>query len=181
MAITTMGVQSSHAMLFSQQAGTQNSAAKQSAPLHAASQMSFSVKNNPAELILQAAMEKINEMFAPHLGDGAVEQAAASGMDMSPEATAERILSFATHIFARAENDQVDLPVDEQRSRERLFDNIRVGIERGFEQAREILGGMDALEGDVKETVDATYEHVQQGLNDLAQLLGLLSPDHTEV
>jgi len=177
MAITIPGVQSSNAILFAPKADAHHRAADPSASHQIGSQTSFSVKDNPTELILRAAMEKINEMFAPHIGDGAIEQAVQSGMDMSPEATANRILSFANLIIGRAENEQVDLPVEQQRSREQLFDNIKVGIERGFEQARGILEGMQALEGNVEETVDATYDYVQLGLDNLAQLLGLSPPD----
>jgi len=137
---------------------------------------SFDAKNDPTALILQSAMQKINEMFAPHLGDGALQKALDSAQDMSPKATAERILSFATQLIGRAESDQADLPVEEQRSRERLFNNIQIGVEKGFEQARGILEGMDGLHGKTKETVNSTYDYVQQGLRDLAILLDLQSP-----
>ncbi len=135
--------------------------------------INFSLQNDPTALILQSAMEKISAQFAPHLGEGALQKATESGQDMSPQATADRILSFATQLFGRAEADQVDLPVEEQRSRERLFDNIKTGVENGFEQARSILEGMQALDGEVKETVNATYDAVQQGLTNLSTLLGL--------
>jgi len=116
-------------------------------------------------------------MFKPYLGDGAVQRAVDSGLDMSPEATAERILSFATQIIGRAEANQADLPADQQRSREQLFNNVKIGVERGFEQARDILEGLQALEGSVKETVDTTYSRVQEGLSELALLLGLSPPE----
>jgi len=137
------------------------------------SSITFNAKNDPTALILQSAMEKINEMFAPHIGDGALQKAIESGQDMSPKATAERILSFATQLIGRVEADQADLPVKEQRSRERLFQNIQTGIERGFEQARSILDGMQVLDGAVKETVNSTYTYTRQGLQDLAKLLGI--------
>jgi len=136
--------------------------------------MEISARDDPTQLILQAAQEKINEMFKPYLGEGAIQRAAESGMDMSPEATAERILSFATQIIGRAEANQVELPADQQRSRGQLFNSVQIGIERGFEQARDILEGLQALEGGVKSTVDETYTQVQKGLDELALLLGLL-------
>jgi len=169
------------AMLLPQKGEQAQKTTAASVPFQAADQTGFSVKNNPPELILQAAMEKINEMFAPHLGDGAVESAVASGQDMSPEATAERILSFATRIIGRAEADQADLSPDEQSSREQLFNNIQTGVERGFEQARGILEGLQTLNGETKETVDATYAHVQSGLSELAQLLDLDLPEQSVV
>jgi len=59
---------------------------------------------------------------------------------------------------------QADFPVQEQRSRERLFNNIQTGIERGFEQAHGILEGLQALDGDVKDTVDSTMIMFNRGL-----------------
>jgi len=137
------------------------------------SSVDFSVKNDPTALILQSAMDKINAMFAPHLGDGALQKAIESGQDMSPKATAESILSFATQLIGRAEAAQTNLPIKEQRSRERLFLNVQVGISNGFEQARSILEGMQALNGKTKETVKSTETYVQQGLADLAAALDL--------
>jgi len=145
------------------------------------SRMTLGAANNPTALILQAAQEKINEMFKPYLGDSAIQRAVDSAQDMSPEAAADRIISFATQLIGRAEAQQADLSVDEQRSREQLYENVRVGIERGFEQARDILDGLQALEGDVKESVDSTYSRVQEGLSNLALLLGLSTPDQTQV
>lgn len=138
------------------------------------SRLSINAKSNPTELILQSAMEKISAMFAPHLADGSIQRAVESGQNMSPEATADRIISFATRLIGRAEASQADLSPEEQQSREQLFNNIQIGIERGFEQARDILEGLKALNGDVKVTVDDTYNQVQKGLSDLATLLGIL-------
>jgi len=144
-----------------------------------ASSINFSVKNNPTALILQSAMEKINAMFSPHIGDGVLQKAIESGQDMSPKATAESILSFATQLIGRSEAAQADLPIKEQRSRTQLFQNVQNGIEKGFEQARSILDGMQALNGKTNETVDSTYTYVQQGLIDLAALLELQPPTQT--
>ncbi len=183
MGVQIPGYNSTNAILFSQKAEspTKPAALLEHVQTRIDSRMNFNAKNNPTVLILQAAMEKINEMFSPYLGDSEVQRAADSRQDMSPEATAERILSFATQLIGRAENAQVDLPPDEQRSREQLFNNVQVGIERGFEQSRGILEGLQALNGGVKESVDDTYSRVQQGLSELALLLGLLPPGQAEV
>jgi len=172
------GMHSSNVILLPQSTEARNKAAHSASP-QMEQPPGINAKNNPTELILQAAMEKINEIFSPHLGDGAVGRAVESGQDMSPEATADRILSFATQIIGRVESQQADLPADEQRSREQLFNNIQLGIERGFEQARGILDGLQALNGETVEGVDATYAHVQSGLSKLALLLGLEAPEQT--
>jgi len=145
-------------------------ALKDSNPINASS-MQLSVKNDPTALILQSAMEKINAQFAPHIGDGALKKAIESGQDLSPKGTAESILSFATQLIGRAEADQADLPLEQQRSRAQLFQNIQTGVKAGFTQARDILEGMQALNGKIQTTVDDTYALVQQGLNKLELLL----------
>jgi len=182
MALPIQGINSGNVLFQPQKTAYQNKPDVPAGFPSAATgnQLDISAMKNPTELILQSAMEKINEVFAPYLGDGAVGQAVESGMDMSPEATAERILSFATQLIGRVEGEQADLPVEEQRSREQLFNNLQSGIEKGFEQARGILEGLQALNGDVKETVDNTYDLVQQGLNELSLLLGLLPDGKTE-
>ena len=132
---------------------------------------------DPSELILKSAMDKIIEVFKPYLGDGAIQRAAASGQDMSPQGVADSILSFATQLIGRAESSQLDLPKAEQSSREQLFSNVKTGVEQGFVQARDILESMQALKGDTKETVDTTHTLVQDGLSRLAVLLGVQNGD----
>ena len=182
MAITIPGFNSSNAILLSQKAGQQSRpvALPEAVQAKVDARISIQARNNPTELILQSAMEKINEMFTPYLGGGAIQRAAESGQNMSPEATAERIISFATQLIGRTEGAQADLSAAEQSSREQLFNNVQVGIERGFAQARDILESMQALNGNVKESVDSTYGRVQEGLSDLAQLLGLLPSGKTQ-
>ncbi|MDQ6969247.1 MAG: DUF5610 domain-containing protein [Mariprofundus sp.] len=149
-----------------------NIALTSSRPISASS-IDFSVKNNPTALILQSALEKINAQFAPYIGDGALQKAIDSGQDMSPKGVADSILSFATQLIGRAEAAQADLPINEQRSRERLFQHVQSGIETGFKQANSILESMQALSGKTKDSVNSTYDYVQQGLIDLAALLDL--------
>jgi len=168
------------AMLFPQKAEPDHKS-PELAHVKADKQVNINVRNNPTELILQAAMEKINKVFKPYLGDGVTQRTVESGQDMSPKAVADRIISFATQLIGRVESEQVDLPADEQRSRAQLFDNIKTGVERGFSQARDILDGLSELKGETKETVDNSYEQVQQGLANLAQLLGLQSADKAQV
>ena len=180
MAVTIPGMMPQQTTPFSQKGQAQHEPAMPSGLTQPGNPLGGSAINNPTELILQAAMEKINEMFTPYLGDGAVGRAVESGQDMSSKGTAERILSFASRIIGRVESEQADLPVEEQRSREQLFNNIKVGIEKGFEQARDILEGLQALNGETKDTVDATYAHVQAGLSNLAVLLGLEPPEQAQ-
>ena len=182
MPTITSSIRAAQAIQQRQQAEHPSTAAKhaQHAKLTNNKQITIGAVDEPTKLILQSAMDKINEVFKPYLGDGAVERAVSSNMDYSPKGTAERIMSFAIHLVGRVEKEQQDYPVEQQRSREQLLGNIRLGIDNGFTQSRDILESMQALHGTTKETVDATYDFVQQGLSEFTALLGILPSNQTK-
>jgi len=43
------------------------------------------------------------------------------------------------------------------------------GIDQGFKEARDILGGLKVLEGDIAGNIDKTYDLVQQGLQSFVE------------
>ncbi|MDX8405310.1 MAG: DUF5610 domain-containing protein [Mariprofundus sp.] len=179
MTLPISGLNTVNTMLFSQKPEPERTADAPAGLLqtNTENRINIGAKNNPTELILKSAMEKINEVFKPYLGDGAINNAVESGQDMSPKATADSIISFATQLIGKTETLQADLPTAEQSSRQQLFKNVQTGIERGFTQARDILESMQALQGGTKETVDATHARVQEGLSNLALMLGMQPAD----
>ncbi|MCP4292639.1 MAG: hypothetical protein GY780_12485 [bacterium] len=93
-----------------------------------------------------------------------------SSTDVSPEATADRIVGFALglkSVFARQNED-----LDEKEMMARFESEIRRGIGEGFSDARGILGGLEMLDGEIEEGVDATWDLVQQRLDDYFGGLG---------
>ncbi|MDP2698703.1 DUF5610 domain-containing protein [Thalassospira sp.] len=94
--------------------------------------------------------------------------------DYTPEAVADRILSLASDVIANNAGSE-----DEARE---IFAQVKTGVERGLEQAREILDGLGALNGTVASNVDDTEQRLQDGLNSLeARLTELLGrPEATE-
>lgn len=87
-----------------------------------------------------------------------------TSLDVSPEATADRIVGFALGlkgVFARQNED-----LSEDELMERFEGEIRRGIGEGFGHARSVLQGLDMLQGDIEQNVDATWEIVQQKLDD---------------
>ena len=83
--------------------------------------------------------------------------------DHTPEATADRIVTFATSFLPSYGERHAD--EGEQTQLDGFMALIRGGIEEGFRQARGILEGLDVLNGTVKEGVDSTYDLVMQGLD----------------
>ncbi|MFZ3019422.1 MAG: DUF5610 domain-containing protein [Gallionella sp.] len=130
--------------------------------LKASMEVSLSAGNHSMSLLFKSAIEHLNEVLAPELGDNAIQAAAESGMDFSPQATADRIVSMSTAFFGRyAENhSEKDLNV----ALVDFVQLIRGGIDKGFAEAREILDGLKVLEGDIASNIDKTYELVQFGL-----------------
>ena len=125
-------------------------------------EVSLSAGNHSMSLLFQSAIERLNEVLAPEFGDNAIQAAADSGMDFSPQATADRIVSMSTAFFGRyAENHP------EKDLNTALIDFAQLiggGIDKGFAEARQILDGLKVLEGDIASNIDKTYELVQLGL-----------------
>jgi len=126
------------------------------------SEATIGAKDQPLALLLRTAIDNLNDLLAPELGENAIQNAASSGIDFSPEATADRIVSLSTgfyELFKEQHNNE-----DEAEVLDKFMATIGKGIERGFNEAREILAGLNVLEGDIARTIDETYALVQQGL-----------------
>ncbi len=128
-------------------------------------QLSLGSKNEPLSLLLKAALEAINEHLEPTFGENAIETSVESGVDVSPEATAQRIVSLSTAFFASFQQQNQDL--DEQEQLDKFLEVIGGGIESGFSEARDILDSLGVLDlGDIAENINKTYDLVQIGLED---------------
>lgn len=133
-----------------------------SAILQANLDVNISAGNEPLALLYKAAIEGINEALEPELGENAIQKAYDSGLDVSPEATADRIVSLSTAFFEQYQNQHPEL--SEQEAATKFAEIIGGGIDTGFSEAREILSGLNVLEGDIASNIDATYDLVQDGL-----------------
>jgi len=113
-------------------------------------------------LLYRAAIEAINEQLAPAMGENAIQTAYDNGVDTSPEATADRIVSFATQFFSVHQQQNSNMSLDEQL--DSFMSIIGGAIDNGFKEARDILSGLKVLQGDIADGVDKTYGLVQEGL-----------------
>lgn len=86
--------------------------------------------------------------------------------DSSPEATADRIVSFAMGLHSVFRRQNRDLAEPELQSR--FLAEIRRGVTEGFDQARGILSDMGRLDEATQATLDQTWELIQQKLDELA-------------
>lgn len=87
--------------------------------------------------------------------------------DTSPQATADRIVAFATNFYQafREQNPQLN----DEDGLEQFMQEIGKGIDQGFTDARDILTGLKKLEGKVATDIDETYSLIQQGLQDFRE------------
>ncbi|NMD53141.1 DUF5610 domain-containing protein [Shewanella sp. DNRA4] len=113
-------------------------------------------------LLYRAAIEAINKELAPSMGENAIQNAYDNGVDTSPEATADRIVSFATQFFSVHQQQNSNMSFDEQL--DSFMTIIGGAIDNGFKEARDILSGLKVLQGDIADGVDKTYGLVQEGL-----------------
>lgn len=137
--------------------------------LEASAEVSLNAGNQSQALLFRSAIERINELLAPTLGPDALQ--AKVNEDNSPEATAQRILTLSTGFFeAYARQRPNDDP--DQVAKD-FVELIRGGFEQGFNEAKEILQGLQVFSGDIESGVMKTYELVNQGYDDfLASKLG---------
>lgn len=82
--------------------------------------------------------------------------------DYSPEKVAGRILGF---IEQRLHSEQA--AGADTGKLQKLLEQARSGVEKGFAEARQILDGLGVLQGKVASDIDDTYRRIQDGFADL--------------
>ena len=100
--------------------------------------------------------------MAPYLGEDSLSVTLDNNTDVSPEATASRIVSQSTAFFGAFQNSNDTLGFEQQL--EKFLQVIGGGIDQGFSEARDILDSLQVLEGDVASNINKTYDLVQAGL-----------------
>ncbi|MEH6648774.1 MAG: DUF5610 domain-containing protein [Motiliproteus sp.] len=147
--------------------------------LQASQQVSLKSGNQPLALLYSAAIDAINEKLAPELGENALQRGIEEGVDVSPQATADRIVSLTTAMFGRYQDSNSDLSFADQVNR--FVDVISGGIEQGFNEAREILDGLGVLEGDIAGNIDTTFDLVTLGLQQFSERLLAIEGSNQDV
>jgi hypothetical protein len=130
--------------------------------LRAAAKVSLRSNNDSLSLLYKTALENINAKLEPIMGPNAAQKIYDSATDTSPEATADRILSFATGFYSRYKELSPDK--SEQENLDNFLTVISGGIEKGFTAAKNILQSLRVYEGEVESGVDKTYDLVTKGL-----------------
>lgn len=143
--------------------------------LQASLDVSISSGNDSLALLYRTAVNELNKVLETDLGSSAIQKAYDSGLDVTPEATAERIVSLSANFFSSYQNQHPEM--DYQTQVESFVGIISGGIDQGFAEARDILDGLNVLEGDIAANIDTTYTMVQEKLVTLMDTL--LNADQT--
>lgn len=130
--------------------------------MQASLNVSIGSENEPLALLYKTAITNINEALKGQYGEDAIQNAASQ--DNSAEATASRIVSLSTGFFDAFKKQNPGL--DDDTALTKFMDTISGGMEKGFKEARDILGGLKVLNGDIAGNIDKTYELVQKGYAD---------------
>jgi len=137
------------------------------------SEASISVKDQPLALLLRTAIDNLNERLGsepgPKLDQEAIQKAAVSDIDFSPQGTADRIVELSTGFYDSFKMQHSG--EDEPAVLQKFLDTIGKGIDQGFSDSRNTLAGLDVLDGDVARTIDETYSLVQLGITAFEVLL----------
>ena len=110
--------------------------------------------------------DKLNAMFQEAGMDTTVDSLLQSGLDYSPEATANRIVEFATGFFGQYQANTEGTEEGEQV--EGFVAMIKGAVEEGFAGAQEMLEGLGEIDPDVQGGIDKTFDLVMKGIDDWA-------------
>ena len=135
--------------------------------LQASEKVALQSGNNSLGLLYKTALEGINKELEPIFGKNAAQKIYDSGIDTSPEATADRIVAFATGFYSRYK--ELNPGKSEEETLDSFMKIIGGGIEKGFSDAKDILKGLKVYEGEVESGVDKTYGLVMQGLSNFRE------------
>lgn len=131
--------------------------------------------DNSMRLLYKTALEGINSELEAEFGPNAAEKIKNSGVDTSPQATADRIVGFATAFYQKFSEQNPDMPEEERV--DKFLSLVGGGVDKGFEDARGILDGLGVLEGKVSDDIDSTYSLIQEGFAKFREMI--LNPDKT--
>lgn len=119
-------------------------------------QVGNGIQDQPMSLVLKSALQGINEALQDIQPEASLKDSYESGIDFSPEAVAERIVSFSTNFFSAYQEQHPEL--SEQEARDSFTELMIGGVEQGVGEAKEILEALSVLEGDVADNIDKTME-----------------------
>ncbi len=109
-------------------------------------------------IVLERAYERLRQV----VGAAREELGIAEGaeLDTSPDATANRIADFALGFFSKyAENNGL---ANDEEGRKKYVEFIGKAVAQGIDEARGILGALNALNPDISSNIDKTADVISK-------------------
>ena len=160
---------------------TQIKAARLSSPEGEATGVLLSISKQVDSVYAQRVLDdsltdKFNAAFQEAGMDTDVASLLAGGQEFSPEATANRIVSFALGHFGSFKANHADEGGADQV--DGFVDLIKGAVEQGFTEARDILEGIGEISQEVSGNIDKTFSLAMSSIDDFAaeQHSGLAEP-----
>ena len=121
-----------------------------------------------AEQVIQT---ELGDSFANALSEAGIdtqdlEDALSGATDFSPEATAKRIVDFATSFLGAFKGNHLEQEGNAQI--DGFSQLIKDAVDEGSKQSRDLLEGIGRISSQVTEEVDRTYRLVMQGIDDFS-------------
>lgn len=134
--------------------------------LQASMDVSIKSANSSLALLYRTAIDRINAVLEPELGPNAIGDTATPVN--TPEATAGRILSLSTAFYDAYAGQARNKGKDPDVLAQDFVNLIRGGFEKGFGEAKDILGGLGVMGEDspIEQGINKTYALVMQGFDD---------------
>lgn len=127
------------------------------------------------KLTFQATIEQLNEALAPDLGEKAIsqEKLKEQGIEYwNVENTADRIFSGAKSFMPAFEKAHPDL--EGEALMDKYMEVVGGGLQKGFDEAKGILGELKVFEGNIADTFQETMDRVFQSMENFRrEQLGL--------
>jgi len=114
------------------------------------------------KIVGERALEKLRSVVSDARAELGIPEGTV--LDTSPEATAGRIVDFALGAFAAYAERHSEL--GDAEARQAFVDIIGPAISQGIEEARGILGALNALTPEVDANITKTAEIIHQRLSD---------------
>ena len=117
-------------------------------------------------VLIDSLNDKLNTMFQEAGMETTVDSLLESGLNFSPEATANRIVELATGFFEQYQTNNQGTEEGEQK--EGFVEMIKGAVEEGFAAAQEMLEWLGNIDPDVQGEIDKTSDLVVNGIDDWA-------------
>jgi len=118
-------------------------------------------------VLTDSVEDKLNTALEKAGLDMRAEDLLQEGLDVTPEATAQRITEFAVSFYEGYKQNNADVEGEEQLSG--FVDLVKGAVEEGFADAREVLEGIGRIPDQVSQDMDRTLELTMEGIDAFAE------------